>query len=507
MEGGSRNQSPELEPPRGRWLRGFSGKEYRLTRIVFQRGLALVYLIAFVVAVNQFVPLLGERGILPAPLFIQQVPFSAAPSLFYLFPRDTAFTAAAWLGIALSIVALSGLSEKRGWLLSALTWGTLWALYLSFVNVGQVFYGFGWETMLLEAGFLAVFLGGRRTEPSVLVLFLIRWMLFRTMFGAGLIKIRGDSCWRDLTCLFYHYETQPIPNPLSWHFHWLPKPIHRFGVLFNHFTELIVPFGYFAPQPLAAVAGLITIFFHLWLMASGNFSFLGLLTIVLASSTLDDRLLCRCLPAPRTDELRPSRAHRYAAIGLLVVVGFLSIPTVVNLLSPRQAMNTSYDPLHLVNSYGAFGSITRPRYEVVVEGTSADSIDAGTVWREYGFKAKPGALGRKPPQIAPYHLRLDWLMWFCGFTPWYQEPWFVNFTAKLLQNDPKTLSLIAENPFPEKPPRFVRARLYEYRFTTPDERRKTGNWWARDFRADYFPAVSLDDPAFRRVLESQGWLR
>ncbi len=187
-------------------------------------------------------------------------------------------------------------------------------------------------------------------------------------------------------------------------------------------------------------------------------------------------------------------------------MGFLSIGPALNLLSPHQAMNTSYDPLHLVNSYGAFGSITRPRYEVVVFGTSADTIDAQTPWREYAFKAKPGDLHRAPPQIAPYHLRLDWLMWFCGFTPWYQEPWLANFMAKLLQNDPRTLSLIGENPFPGKPPRFVRALLYEYRFTTPEEHRMTGNWWARELKNEYFPIVSLADPDFRALLAREGWL-
>jgi Lipase maturation factor len=492
--------------PTSRWLASFSGNRHVLTRLVFQRGLALVYLLAFLVAVNQFVPLLGEHGILPVPHFVEAVPFTASPSLFFLAPRDWAFTGVAWLGVALSLFALSGLSEKRGWLLSALTWGTMWLLYLSFVNVGQVFYGFGWEAMLLEAGFLAVFLGGERTAPSGIVILLIRWMLFRTMFGAGLIKIRGDSCWRDLTCLYYHYETQPIPNPLSWYFHWLPKPVHRFEVLFNHLTELVVPFAYFAPQPLASAAGLITILFHLWLMASGNFSFLGLLTIVLATSTLDDRVLGRLLHrSPRT-ELRSPRSHRYAVRALAVVVAFLSIGPALNLLSPRQAMNTSYDPLHLVNSYGAFGSITRPRYEVVVFGTSAAAIDGGTVWREYAFKAKPGDLRRRPPQIAPYHLRLDWLMWFCGFTPWYREPWLANFMAKLLRNDEETLSLLAGNPFPDAPPRFVRALLYEYRFTTPEEHRRNGDWWARQLRGEYFPIVSLDDPAFRSLLEREGWL-
>ena len=274
------------------WRLSYRAGHWR-TRLVFQRGLAIVYLVAFLVAANQFVPLLGERGLLPVPRFVAEVPFLASPSLFFLVPRDAAFTAAAWLGVALAAFALTGLSERRGGLLSALTWGAMWVLYLSFVNVGQTFYGFGWETMLLEAGFLAIFLGSARMEPPVVVIYLIRWMLFRVMFGAGLIKIRGDSCWRDLTCLYYHYETQPMPNPLSWYFHWLPRPVHRFGVRFNHFTELVVPFGYFAPPPIAAAAGVVTIFFHLWLMASGNFSFLGLLTIVLATSCLDDRALAR----------------------------------------------------------------------------------------------------------------------------------------------------------------------------------------------------------------------
>jgi len=240
-----------------------AGRDHWRTRLVFQRGLALVYLIAFLVAVEQFVPLVGEHGLLPVPRFVAEVPFFASPSLFFLAPRDPVFTGASWLGVVLALVALSGLSERRGWLLSALTWGAMWVLYLSFVNVGQIFYGFGWETMLLEAGFLAIYLGSRDTEPPVLVILLIRWMLFRVMFGAGLIKLRGDPCWKDLTCLYYHYETQPMPNPFSWYFHGLPQWVHRFGVRFNHFAELVVPFAYFAPQPFAAIAGLITIYFHL----------------------------------------------------------------------------------------------------------------------------------------------------------------------------------------------------------------------------------------------------
>jgi hypothetical protein len=484
----------------------FSGKDYRLTRLVLQRGLALVYLIGFLVAANQFVPLLGERGLLPVPLFVQRVPFLESPSLFFLIPKDWAFTGAAWLGVALSLSALGGFSERRGWLLSALVWGAQWVLYLSFVNVGQMFYGFGWETMLLEAGFLAVFLGSEQMAPSLVPILLVRWMLFRTIFGAGLIKLRGDSCWKDLTCLYYHYETQPMPNPLSWYFHWLPQPVHRFGVLFNHFTELVVPFAYFAPWRIAGVAGLITIAFHLWLTASGNFSFLGLLTIVLAVSTLSGRWLGKGLRIQPERDLVSPTPYRYSVVALGILVACLSLRPIENLLSERQAMNTSYNPLHLVNSYGAFGSITRPRYEVIVEGTDAATVTPDTKWLEYEFKGKPGDVRRRPPQIAPYHLRLDWLMWFAGFTPFQYEPWFVNFAAKLLQNDRRTLSLMARNPFPDRPPRYVRALLYEYHFTTPAERRSTGAWWERRRRGDYFPVVSLDDPAFRSALESEGWL-
>jgi hypothetical protein len=493
----------------------FTQGDYWLTRLVFQRGLALVYLIAFIVAFNQFVPLLGERGLLPVPNFIKQAEFKNSPSLFFFLPKDWAFKSVAFLGIVLALFALSGYSEKYGFGVSAATWAAMWVLYLSIVNVGQTFYAFGWESMLLEAGFLAIFLGDTKTAPSLIMIFLIRWILFRTMFGAGLIKIRGDACWKDLTCLYYHYETQPIPNPFAFYFHWLPKFIHQFGVLFNHFAELILPFAYFAPQPIATIAGLITLFFHGWLAASGNFSFLGFLTMVLSISTLSGKFLGRILPLKPPELLSPNY-YQYLVFALTALVGFLSIRPIKNLLSPHQVMNTSYDPFHLVNSYGAFGSITRPRYEVIIEGTTEENITPTTIWREYQFKAKPGDIYKMPPQVAPYHLRLDWLMWFQpfraqvsrdGVTVYGYDPWFVNFMAKLLQNDKATLSLMRPSPFGETPPKYVRALLYEYHFTTPEIRKKTGVWWQRELRGVYFPPVSLEQPEFREILVRQGWLQ
>ena len=481
-------------------------KDYWLTRTIFQSGLGIVYLIAFIVALNQFRPLLGERGLLLAPEFMKQVPFRESPSLFYFIPRDGAFLAAAWLGIILACLAVTGISERYATWVSMLVWTALWALYLSFVNVGQVFYGFGWESILLETGFFAIFLGSRGAAPSFINILILRWITFRVMFGAGLIKMRGDSCWRDYTCLDYHYETQPMPNPLSWYLHWAPQWTHRFGVGFNHFAELIVPFGYFLPQPISSIAGIITIVFQASIMASGNLSWLNLLTIVLAIPMIDGRSLSLVLPL-RTPALHPpALVYRVAIAAVAVLVVVLSVNPIRNMISPNQVMNTSYNPLHLVGTYGAFGGISRTRYEVVIEGADDTVLTPATKWREYGFKAKPGDVARIPPQIAPYHLRIDWLMWFAAMSDYSQHPWFFHLMAKLLQNDRDTLSLLGSNPFPDRPPRFVRALTYEYHFTTPDERKKTGAWWKRTLSGSYFPAVSLADPAFHDVLVKQGWL-
>ena len=472
-------------------MRWIGSETFYLTRLIYQRGLALILLIAFLNAAFEFKPLLGEHGLLPAPLFMKAIPFAASPSLFYLFPTDTAFTIAAWLGVLLACAALAGLADRYGTWLSMLVWATMWVLYLSFVNIGQDFYAFGWESITLEACFYAIFLGSRRAAPQTIGIWLVRWLLFRAMFGAGLIKMRGDPCWRNLTCLSYHYETQPMPGPLSWYFHWAPVWIHQSGVLFNHFSELLLPFAYFLPQPFSAIAGAITIVFQGLIFAGGNLAWLNVLTMVLAFSTFDDRILERVLDMLPRAAGRPALAHRLATIGVGVLVAVLSIQPLRNMLSPAQVMNTDYNRFHLVGSYGAFGSVTRLRYQVVVEGTDDAAPTAATVWREYEFKGQPGALGRMPPQIAPYHLRLDWLMWFAAMSDYDQQPWFEPFMTKLLEGDREVLALLETNPFPTHPPRYVRALLYVYHFTTPAERVRSGTWWKRDLLGTYFPPSSL----------------
>jgi hypothetical protein len=482
---------------------------YWLTRFWFQRSLALIYFIGFLIVANQFRALCGENGILPARLFLQRVGFWDSPSLFFIDHSDRAFFIGACLGIVLAVIALSGLSDAFGQITSMIVWSALWILYLSFVNVGQTFYGFGWETLLLETGFLAIFLGPSRVAPPVIVIWLLRWVLFRMMFGAGLIKIRGDECWRDLTCMNYHYETQPMPGPLSYYFHLLPEWINKGSVLFNHFVELVVPFFIFGTRRFRHWAGLITIVFQILLILSGNLSWLNYLTIVLCISCFDDSVLPRAFAwIGDTPDAATWSAALVGGIpspliyGLTALILALSIRPAMNLFSKNQMMNSSFDSFHLVNTYGAFGSITRTRYEVIVEGTDDEAVSATTQWKEYGFKGKPGFVDKMPPLISPYHLHLDWQMWFAAMSSYEDHPWIVNFLAKLLDGNKDVAGLLEVDPFQASPPKYVRAMLYEYHFS-----KEKGRWWDREKIGVYLPPLSLKDPAFHEVLVEQGWIR
>jgi len=471
----------------------FTSSGYWLSRLVFQRGLAAIYLIAFLTAATQGRALIGERGLTPVPRFLARVPFRRSPSLFHLHYSDRFFTVCAWLGAALAAAVLAGAADDVPLWAAMAAWLVLWLLYLSIVNVGQVWYGFGWESLLLEAGFLAVFLGNERTAPPVLVLWLLRWLLFRLEFGAGLIKLRGDRCWRDLTCLYYHHETQPMPGPLSWYFHRLPKPLHRVETAANHVSQLVVPLALFTPQPAASVAAGIIVVTQLWLVASGNFSWLNWATILLALSAVDGRLAAEVLPLPTPPPLAaPPVWYEVLVAAAFVLVVVLSYWPARNMLSGRQLMNYSFNPLHLVNTYGAFGSVNRSRQEVVIEGTAARVLTPDTVWKEYEFRGKPGDVRRMPRQFAPYHLRLDWMMWFAGISAAYAGSWFTPLVGKLLVNDRATLKLLRACPFPDEPPTHIRARLYLYRFTTRRERRAGGGWWHRTLIGEFLPPVRLE---------------
>ncbi|MFF8521492.1 lipase maturation factor family protein [Streptomyces werraensis] len=463
----------------------FGATEYWTSRLVFQKGLAALYLVAFAAAALQFRALIGERGMLPVPRFVERVPARRSPSLFHLHYSDRFFAGCAWAGCAVAVALLAGADALVPLWAAMLLWLVPWALYLSIVNVGQTWYAFGWESLLLEVGFLGVFLGNDEVAPPVVVLFLLRWVLFRVEFGAGLIKMRGDECWRRLTCLDHHHETQPMPGPLSWFFHHLPKPLHQVETAANHVTQLAVPFLLFAPQPVASAAAALMIVTQLWLVLSGNFAWLNWITIVLA------------LPAVAWPSDAPpvGDAPLWYVVVVLAVSALLlglSHAPVRNMLSRRQVMNRSFDPLHLVNTYGAFGTVGRVRHEVVLEGTADEAPREDSDWREYEFKGKPGDPRRWPRQFAPYHLRLDWLMWFAALSPAYASPWFGGLVERLLENDPDTLRLLRRSPFPaDAPPRHIRARLFRYRFTTWRELRETGACWERTYVREFLPPTRL----------------
>ncbi|QDQ14933.1 lipase maturation factor family protein [Streptomyces spectabilis] len=470
----------------------FTADGYWLSRLVFQRALAAVYLVAFLGAALQFRALIGERGMLPVPRYVARVPFRAAPSLFQLHYSDRFFAGCAWAGCAVSAALLAGVDGLLPLGAAMALWLVPWVLYQSVVNVGQTWYAFGWESLLLEVGFLAVFLAGDDVGPPVLVLFLLRWVLFRVEFGAGLIKMRGDACWRRLTCLYFHHETQPMPGPLSWFFHRLPGPLHRVEAAANHVTQLAVPFLLFTPQPVATGAGCLMVVTQLWLVLSGNFSWLNWLTVVLALSAVDFRLFLGTAADPPAHLAAAPLWYEVLVIAVTAALLGLSHRPARNMLSRRQVMNTSFDPLHLVNTYGAFGSVSRVRQEVVIEGTADEVPRRDSGWREYEFKGKPGDPRRWPRQFAPYHLRLDWLMWFAGLSPAYARAWFGPLVERLLAGDRDTLRLLRRCPFPDRPPLYVRARLYRYRYTTWRELRATGACWERTYVREFLPPTRLD---------------
>ncbi|MHB9857482.1 lipase maturation factor family protein [Streptomyces sp. YIM S03343] len=463
----------------------FTAPDYWLSRLVFQRALAVVYLVAFLTAARQFRALLGERGMLPIPRFVAQVPFRRAPSMFHLHYSDRFFAGCAWAGSAVSAALVAGADGLLPLWGAMLLWLVPWALYLSIVNVGQTWYAFGWESLLLEVGFAAVLLGNDEVAPPVVVLFLLRWVLFRVEFGAGLIKLRGDECWRKLTCLYHHHETQPMPGPLSWFFHRLPRPLHKVEVAANHFTQLVVPVLLFTPQPVAGAAAAVMIVTQLWLVLSGNFSWLNWITIVLALSAVP-------FPAEPPHTAGAPVWYEAVVLGVAAFLVFLSHRPVLNMVSRRQVMNRSFDPLHLVNTYGAFGTVSRVRHEVVLEGTADAVPDEGAKWREYEFRGKPGDPRHWPRQFAPYHLRLDWLMWFVALSPGYAGAWFGPLVERLLENDRDTVRLLRRCPFPPgEPPRWIRARLFRYRFTSWRELRATGACWERTYVREFLPPTRL----------------
>lgn len=478
---------------------------YEIARTGLIRGMGMVYVVAFAVTLSQWTDLVGSDGLLPVSSFLDQTAgrldgsrwrgFWSRPGLFWLCSTDYFMVGCASVGLVLAVAATVGRVH-------AAIMALLWALYFSFVTTGQEFYAYGWETMTLEAGFLAIFLCPirtrrlfpRRTQPARAVLWFYRWLLFRAVMGAGLIKIRGDGCWRDLSCFTTFFETQPMPTSFSRWFHELPPGVLQAGVAGLLLVQLIAPWLILGSPRLRRVGGVAILTLQIVWILSGNGAWSAWLVALLCLPCFDDA--CFWIPGREGQAVRspprhlppPSPLRSWGLRSLTVILLFLSLQPAWNLISPRQVMNRSYGRFRLVNSYGAFGNVIDVRHELRIEGTPDDQAGEDAEWLPYEFKAKPGHPFRTPPHLSPWHHRLDWQLWFAalGDRP-DQHPWIPRLAEGLRSGDPTILRLVATNPFPNHPPTAIRIRRAVYRFAPSDN--PHDRWWEIGPWTAYWPPL------------------
>lgn len=494
------------------WGRHVEQPDYFLTRRVFLKALGVIYLIAFVSLWTQIAGLMGHNGILPVDQFmsgIQQACDSQGIGLdrYYLVPtlcwldasdRFLQFQCAA--GTLLAVLLVFEIAPGPALAL-------LWLLYLSLATVGRDFLGFQWDNLLLEAGFLSIFFAprqlwpglAREAPPSRIVLWLLRLLLFKLMFSSGCVKLAsGDPAWRNLTALAFHYQTQPLPTWIAWYASQLPLWFQKFSCAAVFAIELGAPFLIFMPRRIRFFGGAAIVFLQVLILLTGNYCFFNLLTLALCLLLLDDFILQKILPAchaQRGENQQSARWPLACTVPLAVVFISVSLLQVIAifgvrspLLTPVAVVDEWLAPLRTINGYGLFAVMTTERREIIVQGSND-----GVHWRDYEFKYKPGDIRRRPVFVEPHQPRLDWQMWFAALGDSRQNPWFENFCVRLLQGSPRVLALLQKNPFPDRPPRYVRAELYNYQFTNFAERRATGAWWKREYLGEYLPPVSLPE--------------
>lgn len=477
-------------------------------------GLGLVFTIAFASLALQVEGLYGSRGILPVAGFLSSVAdrfgdsaWKAWPTLFWISSSDTALVAACWSG------ALSGALLAAG-VLPALTAASCWILYFSLFQVGRVFLGFQWDTLLLEAGFLAIFLSppvarlrdDDEREPSATVLWLLRWLVFRLIFASGMVKLLGnDEAWWSLRALEWHYWTQPLPTWTAWLAWQLPDAVHRACVAAMFAIELVVPWFVFGPRRLRLLAFIALLLLQVVIASTGNFGFFNLLTAVLCLSLVDDDFLeaVRDAWTPRRNirgrwpSPPPMWTPRRVAVRVLAVA--LALPLAAAggaamaqrlgsgdvVPAPLARLTEELESWRVTGSYGLFAAMTRHRPEIVLEGT-----EDGSTWHPYAMRWKPGDVQVRPRFVAPYQPRLDWQMWFAALSDWRRSPWLVEFEKRLLEASPPVVALLGDDPFDGRRPKTVRAMLYEYEFTGWAEWSDTGAWWKRRLVGPFSPPVS-----------------
>ncbi|MGD8644864.1 MAG: lipase maturation factor family protein [Chromatiales bacterium] len=479
-------------PQAARWYRWLIAPDerYRLTAELFLRVIALAYLAAFVSAALSITGLVGELGILPAGDYLDRLgqhngglAWLRFPTLFWLGHSDTALRGAAYLGCMLSVLLLIG---WRPLLSSSL----LFVLYLSLYRVGQIFFNFQWDYLLLEAGFLSIFL---TAGPSRLIVFLFHWLLFRLRFLSGLSKLMsGDPSWTGLSAVKHYFETQPLPHMGSWYAHQLPEWLLKTGTGFTLFAELIVPFFIFLPRPFRLFAAGVTLAIQLLIVASSNHNFSNLLTIALCLFLLDDRALRRVVPARwlgEPQEMRPrflsTKLLPIAAVVLLTASSY----AMVLFVTDRRAEAAWTTPLEwvqdwgLANVYHVFPIMQTERHELIIQGSHD-----GRRWQTYQFRYKPDHPDDRPRLALPLHPHLDWMMWFVPTQNPVMRFWFDRFMWRLHQNSPAVTALLEHNPFEASAPRYLRVLVYRYRYSTPEERERDGRIWQVEFLGE-FPFV------------------
>ncbi len=474
------------------WGRRHEPPRYQLISFLFLRLFGLITLCAFVSFAVQAQGLIGSRGILPLSEFIEALAtrfgperFVLAPMVFWLNDSDFAIRAVCWAGAGFSLMLALNFLPRLSLVL-------IYALYLSLLYGGQTFMTFQWDTFLLETAIVALVMS---FSPTIGV-WLARWLLFRFMFMSGVVKlISGDPNWRDLSALTYHFLTQPLPTPLAWYAAQLPAGVLKAATGAMFFVELVLPFLIFGPRRLRFVAAFGILILQSCILLTGNYNWFNLQTMLLCLPLFDDAALRSLLPSrvlefaqARAKHQAPRRAATIAvnAAGLMLVA--LSLVQMDERFggsppAPAAAIDDLFEPFHLTSPYGLFAVMTTTRDEIIVAGS-----DDGVQWREYEFRYKPGDVNRRPPWNIPHQPRLDWQMWFAALDGAEQNPWFSRFLERLLQNEPSVTALLERNPFPDHPPTYVRAELYEYTFAGNDDH---GRWWERRLAGLNLPKAHL----------------
>ncbi len=485
---------------------------YRFSSSIFLVFLGFIYLIAFVSLSQETNGLLGSSGVLPVESFLKAVHanlgftgYRLLPTFLWFSANDTVIQVLCNLGAFLSLALVVGYA-------SSLLLFILWGLYLSLVVAGGGFLVMPWDNLLLEAGFLAIFLGNltlpastfSNPRPPRTVVWLFRWLLFRFFFTLGLSKLLSpDPAWRNLTGLSYYLETQPLPTVLAWWCHLLPAWLLGFLNFLMLVIEVAMPFLVFGPRrqrlwTCGAFAGYLVA-----TMLTGNYSFFCLLGLGLCLFLVDDAVfpdpwhlslgtLKTSKKTAASDNIS-KRWPRWAIAILTAVILWVSGLEVLTVLLPGWSLPAPLiktlnltAPFHSINSYDNFPVVPRTRREVLIQGSRNRSL-----WYTYEFLYKPGDPSRigGPTFFSP--VRLDWLVWYAAQSDASKNPWLVNLCLRLLDDSPEVVGLLRENPFKDAPPRHIRAALYDYRFSTYEEKRAEQCWWKRQENKLYFPIISV----------------